>query len=157
MQRIGVRARTASSLLLHSRGTFRFLSSNSSSGSFQHLLVEKRAQDRTALIRLNRPKQLNALCDALIEELNTCTRALDKDGEVGCIVITGSEKAFAAGADIKEMRPRGWVDSYVNNALGQWGELTKIQTPVIAAVNGYALGGKPWYLFTNFLASTTYH
>jgi enoyl-CoA hydratase/carnithine racemase len=115
--------------------------SNSPASAYQHLIVEKRADERTALIRLNRPKQLNALCDALIQELNQCTSQLDRDPQVGCIVITGSEKAFAAGADIKEMRPRGWVDSYVNNALGQWADLTKIQTPVIAAVNGYALGG----------------
>jgi len=103
--------------------------------------VEKKPGDRTAIVHLNRPKQLNALCDTLINELNQCTALLDKDPEVGCIVITGSEKAFAAGADIKEMRPRDWVDSYTNNALGQWADLTKIQTPVIAAVNGYALGG----------------
>ena len=109
---------------------------------FNLIQVEKRHADRTALIRLNRPKQLNALCDALIGELNTCTTILDKYPDVGCIVITGSEKAFAAGADIKEMRPRGWVDSYTGNALGQLADLVKIQTPVIAAVNGYALGGK---------------
>jgi len=110
--------------------------------SYELIKVEKKPADRTALITLNRPKQLNALCDALIKELNECTALLDKDPEVGCIVITGSERAFAAGADIKEMRPRGWVDSYMNNSLGQWADLTNIQTPVIAAVNGFALGGK---------------
>jgi enoyl-CoA hydratase len=112
-----------------------------SSSAYQHIIVEKREAERTVLIKLNRPKQLNALCDALIAELNHSTASLDKDISVGCIVLTGSEKAFAAGADIKEMRPRGWVDSYLNNSLAQWADLTKIQTPIIAAVNGYALGG----------------
>jgi enoyl-CoA hydratase/carnithine racemase len=113
----------------------------SSSMAYQHIIVEKREQERVALIKLNRPKQLNALCDALILELNHSTSLLDKDPSIGCIVLTGSEKAFAAGADIKEMRPRKFVDSYVNNSLSQWADLTKIQTPIIAAVNGYALGG----------------
>ena len=117
----------------------RFFSSDAP--SFQYLLLEKRAVDRTALIRLNRPKQLNALCDGLIDELNQATAQFDKDPEVGCIVITGSDRAFAAGADIKEMRPRGWVDSYTTNAMAQWADLTHIQTPIIAAVNGFALGG----------------
>ena len=135
-------ARITSRTLTSNFQTFGRFSSTSSFPSFELIKVEKRPEDRTALIRLDRPKQLNALCDALINELNQCVALLDKDPQVGCIVITGSDKAFAAGADIKEMRPRGAIDSYTGNALGQWADLTSIQTPVIAAVNGYALGGK---------------
>jgi len=119
----------------------RFLSTAAASPAFQYLTVEKHAEKRIALVRLNRPKQLNALCDDLVHELNACTKALDQDEQVGCLVLTGSERAFAAGADIKEMRPRGWVDSLTKNALAHWADLTKIQTPIIAAVNGFALGG----------------
>ncbi|KAH9259231.1 hypothetical protein BASA81_002274 [Batrachochytrium salamandrivorans] len=105
-------------------------------------LITLERHDRVAVITLNRPKQLNALCDELIGELNECTKTLDKSADCGCIIITGSgEKAFAAGADIKEMRPRAFVDSYMNNSLSQWANLTEIQTPIIAAVNGFALGG----------------
>lgn len=89
------------------------------STSLQHLVIE-RPFPRVALVRLNRVKQLNALCDGLIGELNDETMKLDKDSEVGCIVITGNGRAFAAGADIKEMRPRDYVGSYKDNALAQW-------------------------------------
>ena len=107
--------------------------------SYDNILVEKRG--RVALITLNRPKALNALCDALIADLNDATSILDQDPDTGAIVITGSEKAFAAGADIKEMAPRGYVDSYMQNKFSEWADLMKVQTPVIAAVNGFALGG----------------
>lgn len=114
----------------------------SSAAAAQYNLIKVEHIDRVAVITLNRPKQLNALCDELIGEINACTQALDKNPDCGCIIITGSgEKAFAAGADIKEMRPRNFVSSYTNNALAQWADLTEIQTPIIAAVNGFALGG----------------
>lgn len=112
---------------------------STTTNQFEYLLLEKR--DRVGLIRLNRPKALNALCDGLIGELTTVTNQLDADASVGAIVIMGSEKAFAAGADIKEMAPRDYIKSYTTNALGQWANLTKIQTPTIAAVSGWALGG----------------
>jgi enoyl-CoA hydratase len=87
--------------------------------TYQYIQLE--TIERVALIRLNRPKQLNALCDELMDELNHCTSLLDKDSKIGCIIITGSgEKAFAAGADIKQMIPRQFVDSYMNNSLGHW-------------------------------------
>lgn len=93
------------------------------------------------LITLNRPKALNALFTPLITELNTCTRALDADKSIGCIVITGSAKAFAAGADIKEMAPKSFSDAYGDDFIESWSELTRVKKPVISAVNGYALGG----------------
>ncbi|SPQ93908.1 Enoyl-CoA hydratase [Plasmodiophora brassicae] len=109
--------------------------------SLVHIKVDKR-DNRVALVTLNRPKQLNALCDALISELNGELRALDVDPAVKAIVLTGSERAFAAGADIKEMSSR---DSYVEVSTGRmlahWDEITRIRKPIIAAVNGFALGG----------------
>lgn len=129
----------SSSSRLHLNAVNRRLLSSSSSNTYNYLLLEKK--DRVALIRLNRPKSLNALCDGLIDELTTLSTELDADPNVGAIVLTGSEKAFAAGADIKEMAPRDYVGSYTSNALGKWANLTKIQTPTIAAVSGYALGG----------------
>eukprot|EP00941_MAST-03F_sp_MAST-3F-sp1_P006549 g6549.t1 len=97
--------------------------------------------ERVALITLNRPKALNALCNQLINELNDCTRKLDLDPSCRAIVITGSEKAFAAGADIKEMCENDYITCYSTNMFANWADLMKIQTPTIAAVNGYALGG----------------
>jgi enoyl-CoA hydratase len=73
---------------------------------------------------------LNALCDKLIAELNDATRKLDHSAEIGAIVITGDERAFAAGADIKEMAPRTHVENYTKNKFSEWADLTKIQTPV---------------------------
>jgi len=108
-------------------------------GPFENLIVEKK--DKVALITLNRPKALNALCDALIGELNVVTKSIDADPEMKAIVITGSTKSFAAGADIKEMASRTYMETYKGNMFAQWADLTKISKPVIAAVNGYALGG----------------
>jgi enoyl-CoA hydratase/carnithine racemase len=84
---------------------------------------------------------LNALCNDLIKEVNATAAAFDADPNIGAILITGSEKAFAAGADIKEMASKTYMECYKGNMFSHWAELTKIQTPVIAAVNGYALGG----------------
>jgi enoyl-CoA hydratase len=94
------------------------------------------------LIRLNRPKALNALCDQLMEELGTQLRAFDADPAIGAIVLTGSERAFAAGADIKEMRDRTYPDVYLNDFIGaRWETVLEIKKPVVAAVAGFALGG----------------
>lgn len=94
------------------------------------------------LITLNRPKALNALCDELVHELNTQMQAYDNDSEVGCIVITGSDKAFAAGADIKEMAGKTYMEAYRTDMLSHWNDnIIKVKTPLIAAVNGFALGG----------------
>lgn len=93
------------------------------------------------MITLNRPKALNALCDGLLEDLIHAAKAFDKDDGVGAIVLTGSPKAFAAGADIKEMKSRNYVDSYLSNQFKNWADITAINKPTIAAVSGYALGG----------------
>lgn len=93
------------------------------------------------LVTLNRPKALNALNSELFHELNDAAAKADEDPSIGAIVITGSEKAFAAGADIKEMRDMTYAQAYKTNFLGHWSKLTQVRKPIIAAVNGYALGG----------------
>ena len=98
-------------------------------------------RDRVALVTLHRPKALNALCNALIVDLNAALLSINADSNVACIVLTGSEKAFAAGADIKEMSSQTLTSALHTNMLADWHRLTEIRKPVIAAVNGYALGG----------------
>lgn len=97
--------------------------------------------DKVLLVTLNRPKALNALCNQLMHELSQTLRDADANDRVSAIVLTGSEKAFAAGADIKEMLPQTNVTAYKTDMLAHWSDLTKIRKPIIAAVNGYALGG----------------
>lgn len=104
------------------------------------MLFEKK-EGGVGFIQLNRPKALNALCKDLFTELNQIVKEFDKDPEIGCIVITGSEKAFAAGADIKEMKDQVYPDTYTSNMLEWWEDLTKVRKPIVGAVNGYALGG----------------
>ncbi|CAD6193551.1 unnamed protein product [Caenorhabditis auriculariae] len=94
-----------------------------------------------ALVTLNRPKALNALCNQLMSELATALKSLDDDKKIGAIVITGNERAFAAGADIKEMVNREFSETLGNNFLGDWTAVSDVRKPVIAAVNGFALGG----------------
>lgn len=107
--------------------------------AYETLIVETRGH--VGLITLNRPKALNALNAALIEELNRALDAFEADDAVGCIVLTGSEKAFAAGADIKEMQSKSFMDVYGANFIESWQRVTQCRKPVIAAVSGYALGG----------------
>ena len=107
---------------------------------FQNIIAEKK-DDGVALITLNRPDALNALNDALINELGTAIDTFETDTDIGCIVITGSEKAFAAGADIKEMQSKSYMDTYMSNFISTWERVAKCRKPVIAAVNGFALGG----------------
>ena len=108
--------------------------------AYEMILVE--TQGKVGVIRLNRPQALNALCDQLMGELGTALRDFDKDDAIGAIVITGSEKAFAAGADIKEMKDRSWPAVYFNDFIAErWETVTEIKKPVIAAVAGFALGG----------------
>lgn len=110
--------------------------------AYKHILVEKKGEKQNVgLITLNRPKTLNALCDALIDEVADAVNALDKDDTVGALVITGSEKAFAAGADIKEMLNQTYSANIRDGLLERWSEIPKCKKPIIAAVNGYALGG----------------
>jgi enoyl-CoA hydratase len=105
------------------------------------VLVERQAEQRTALVRLNRPKQLNALNGAVMDALCAALEELDRDESVRAIVVTGNERAFAAGADIGEMAEATPIEMLLSNRIGQWDRIRKITKPVIAAVNGWALGG----------------
>jgi len=94
------------------------------------------------MIKLNRPKALNALCEELTKELSEALSKIQADDKIGCVVLTGSEKAFAAGADIKEMQSWEFLDIYKNDVFGQYAEsVARFRKPIIAAVAGYALGG----------------
>lgn len=93
------------------------------------------------LITLDRPKALNALCNGLMKELSETIGKYESDSSISAIVITGSEKAFAAGADIKEMQPNTYAKCIMGNFLSDWTRVAHCQKPIIAAVNGYALGG----------------
>ncbi|XP_048647388.1 enoyl-CoA hydratase, mitochondrial isoform X4 [Marmota marmota marmota] len=113
-----------------------------SGANFEYIITEKKGKNsNVGLIRLNRPKALNALCNGLMEELNQALETFEEDPTVGAIVLTGGDKAFAAGADIKEMQSRTFQDCYSSKFLSHWDQLTRVKKPVIAAVNGYALGG----------------
>ncbi|WAH55175.1 enoyl-CoA hydratase [Pseudomonas silvicola] len=107
--------------------------------AYQTLLLETR--DRVALITLNRPEALNALNAQLISELNQALDTLDADRDIGCIVLTGSAKAFAAGADIKEMAERTYPQIYLDDLFSETDRIANRRTPMIAAVAGFALGG----------------
>ena len=107
--------------------------------SYENILVETRGA--VGLVTLNRPQALNALCDALIRELGQALDAFEVDDAVGAIVLTGNDKAFAAGADVKEMQNRSFVDVYLGDFVKSWERVTLCRKPVIAAVAGYALGG----------------
>jgi len=108
--------------------------------SYENILVETR--DRAGLITLNRPKALNALNDSLMDELGAALLAFDADEAIGAMVITGSEKAFAAGADIGAMSTWSYMDVFKSEYISRnWETIKRIRKPVIAAVSGYALGG----------------
>ncbi|XP_068183525.1 enoyl-CoA hydratase, mitochondrial [Antennarius striatus] len=114
----------------------------SSGGQYEYILVEKRGEkSNVGFIQLNRPKALNALCDGLMKEVGHALDSFEGDSSVGAIVITGSERAFAAGADIKEMQNLNFQDCYSGNFLVHWNRVSTMKKPVIAAVNGFALGG----------------
>jgi enoyl-CoA hydratase len=107
---------------------------------YEMILTE--TQGAVAVIRLNRPQALNALCDQLMTELGDALRGYDRDPAIAAIVVTGSEKAFAAGADIKEMKDRTFPAVYFNDFIAErWETVLEIKKPVIAAVAGFALGG----------------
>jgi enoyl-CoA hydratase len=107
--------------------------------AYETILLEKRG--RVGIITLNRPKALNALNAQLISELNHALDDCEADEGIGAMVLTGSEKAFAAGADIKEMKDYGFIDVYKKDFLEPWERLSRTRKPVIAAVAGFALGG----------------
>ncbi|MBU6292310.1 MAG: enoyl-CoA hydratase [Burkholderiales bacterium] len=107
---------------------------------YENILVE--THGKVGLVRLNRPKALNALNDALIDELGHALLAFDSDQQIGCMVITGSEKAFAAGADIGAMAGYSYMDAFKGEYITRnWEKIRQIRKPVIAAVSGFALGG----------------
>lgn len=107
--------------------------------AYETLKVETKG--RVGVVTLDRPEALNALNAQLVEELVAAVAAFDVDEEIGCIVIAGSEKAFAAGADIKEMAPKSYMDVYKEDLFAEAGSIADCRTPTIAAVSGYALGG----------------
>ncbi|MCJ8508944.1 enoyl-CoA hydratase [Rhizobium lemnae] len=107
--------------------------------TYKTILTERR--DSVLLIRLNRPEALNALNSTVAQELIAVTAAADVDPAIGCVVLTGSEKAFAAGADIKEMQPLTFQDVAVTDKFSEWSLFTNRRKPIIAAVSGFALGG----------------
>merc|ERR1719345_689474 len=130
--------RIATKAPVRSLANLRALRSASGQG-YEHIISETRGS--VGLVTLNRPKALNALCTPLIEELNDAFQKFDDDSEIGAIVLTGSAKAFAAGADIKEMSSQSFMDVFKGNMFDSWDRTTLTNKPVIAAVNGYALGG----------------
>ena len=108
--------------------------------AYENIVIEKRG--RVGLITLNRPEALNALNTPLMQELGQALADFEADDDVGCLVLTGSEKAFAAGADIKEMRSKTIQDVYLEDFVTRdWEHVTRVRKPVVAAVAGYALGG----------------
>ncbi|KAM5126886.1 enoyl-CoA hydratase, mitochondrial-like [Callospermophilus lateralis] len=111
-----------------------------SGANFEYIITEKKGKNsNVGFIRLNRPKAFNVLCNGLIKELNQALETFEEDPTVGAIVLTGGDKAFAAGADIKEMQSRTFQDCYSSKFLSHWDQLTRVKKPVIAAVSGYAV------------------
>ncbi|MGC1572524.1 MAG: enoyl-CoA hydratase [Pseudolabrys sp.] len=107
--------------------------------TYQNILVE--TQGRVGIIRLNRPQALNALNKALIAELTQAIETFDADEKIGCMLITGNDKAFAAGADIKEMADKPFIDAYLGDFVSNWNVAACARKPIVAAVAGFALGG----------------
>jgi enoyl-CoA hydratase len=107
--------------------------------AYENIIVETRG--KVGLIRLNRPQALNALNRALMTDLTHALDAFEADANIGCIVITGSDKAFAAGADIKEMAEKSFAEAYLGDFAANWDRAATVRKPVIAAVAGFALGG----------------
>jgi enoyl-CoA hydratase len=108
--------------------------------AYENILVDR--QGGVGVVTLDRPKAMNALNAALVAELAAALDALEADDDIGCIVITGNAKAFAAGADIKEMQPKSYMDVYLEDFITKgWERVSTVRKPVIAAVAGYALGG----------------
>lgn len=104
-------------------------------------MIKVDTNGKVGIITLDRPKALNALNTQLMEEVIKAAQNFDAEAKIGCIIITGSQKAFAAGADIKQMQPLSYVDAFTQNFFAGWDALSQVRKPVIAAVAGYALGG----------------
>ena len=103
--------------------------------------IKTETNGKVGVITLNRPKALNALNTQMMEEVVAAAEKYDANAKIGCIIITGSEKAFAAGADIKQMQPLSYMDAWKEDFFAGWDGLTRVRKPIIAAVSGYALGG----------------
>ncbi len=107
--------------------------------TYQNIIVETKG--RVGVIRFNRPQALNALNRALIEELTAAIAVFEADGGIGCMLLTGNEKAFAAGADIKEMADKTFIEAYLGDFCASWDGVARARKPIVAAVAGFALGG----------------
>ncbi|HME28872.1 MAG TPA: enoyl-CoA hydratase [Pseudolabrys sp.] len=107
--------------------------------NYENIIVETRG--RVGIIRLNRPQALNALNKALIGEMTRAVEAFDADDKIGCVLITGDDKAFAAGADIKEMADKPFIEAYLGDFVSNWNVVARARKPFVAAVAGFALGG----------------
>jgi enoyl-CoA hydratase len=107
--------------------------------TYQNIIVETKG--RVGIIRLNRPQALNALNRALVTELFQAIDAFEADDGIGCMLLTGNEKAFAAGADIKEMADKTFIEAYLGNFCADWDRAARARKPIVAAVAGFALGG----------------
>jgi enoyl-CoA hydratase len=107
--------------------------------AYATIIVE--SHDRVGIIRLNRPEALNALNAELIEEMRQALDSFEADDAIGCIVITGNDKAFAAGADIKQMQAKSYMQAYKEDFIARWDRVAAVRKPVVAAVAGFALGG----------------
>jgi len=108
--------------------------------TWEYLKTEKR-DNGVAVVRLHRPDALNALCGPLMGELVSALKTMDADADVKAVVLTGSDRAFAAGADIKEMKDKNYAEVYKESMLTAWNEVSEIRKPIVAGVNGFALGG----------------
>jgi len=107
--------------------------------AYATIIVE--SKDRVGIIRLNRPDALNALNVQLIEEMRQALDGFEADDGIGCIIITGNDKAFAAGADIKQMQSKSYMQAYKEDFIARWDRVAAVRKPVVAAVAGFALGG----------------
>lgn len=137
----GLTAKTMFTIRASLRVNRRLVRLNSTgSNKYENIIVSSPAPG-VSLITLNRPKQLNALCSPLFVELNAALEQMNTDEETGAIVITGSEKSFAAGADIKEMSSKSFAEVTRQDFLVDWSRISAIRKPILAAVNGFALGG----------------
>jgi enoyl-CoA hydratase len=120
--------------------SFTLLLEASRMASYEHLIVE--TQERVGIITLDRPDAMNALCHQLMTEIYSVLDGFERNDDIGCVILTGSEKAFAAGADIKEMQAKSYMDAYIHDFIsGTWERAANFRKPIIAAVAGYALGG----------------
>ncbi|WWC88988.1 uncharacterized protein L201_003904 [Kwoniella dendrophila CBS 6074] len=133
-----IRPSTTSTIL---RLQLRAMSSSPSSSSEQLVLSTRSDSNKVSILTLNRPKALNALSTPLFQALNAELEKAEADDSVRAIVITGGEKNFAAGADIKEMKDKQFAEAYTTNFLGSWNKIASIRKPIVGAVAGYALGG----------------